>query len=133
MSAAAPLYSFSGRLECRRAAAGALGLTLVGRAAGELLQLAFKGAPPPDLPAVLEGGELTRVSPERYRLSSSGRSWEIAASALHVHCDVGAAFYAALPPRPVPWQKRMLWGLVLALAARPLGRRLLVRLRRALQ
>jgi hypothetical protein len=133
MSAAELLYTFSGRIECRRAASGPLGLTLSGPVGGEVVHLAFRGRPPPELPAELEGGELRRASPERYLLSSGGRAWEISAAAVHVHRDVGAAFYAAVPPRRVPWPKRLLLGLVLALAARPLGRRLLMRLRRALR
>ena len=39
-----------------------------------------------------------------------------------VHEDVGAAVYAAIPPRPVPLTKRIFWWLVLRLLGSRLGR-----------
>jgi len=133
MSIAELLYNFKGRVECRRST-GPLGLTLIGRTADPgVTWLAFQGPAPAELPASLEGALVQRSGAGEYRIASGGRSWTIAAGAIHAHRDVGAAFYAAVPPRPVPAAKRLTWRIVLALAGWPLGRRLLTRLRRALQ
>ncbi|MBU6378360.1 MAG: hypothetical protein KJS95_07475 [Gammaproteobacteria bacterium] len=43
-------------------------------------------------------------------------------SAKLVHEDVGAAVFAAIPPRRVPLAKRLLWWLVLRLLASRTGR-----------
>lgn len=37
------------------------------------------------------------------------------------HRDVTAEFYRAVPPRAVPWRKRLFWRAVLALAATPVA------------
>jgi hypothetical protein len=38
-----------------------------------------------------------------------------------VHEDVGAAVAAVIPPRPVPWRKRIFWAIVLRLLRSPRG------------
>jgi hypothetical protein len=38
------------------------------------------------------------------------------------HEDVRAAVAAAIPPRRVPWRKRLFWAAVLRLLASPRGR-----------
>jgi hypothetical protein len=38
-----------------------------------------------------------------------------------VHEDVGAAVAAVIPPRPVPWHKRLFWAVVLRLLRSPRG------------
>lgn len=48
-----------------------------------------------------------------------------------VHEDVGAAVYAAIPPRRVPLAKRLLWGGALRLLGSPPGRALIVVVRAA--
>jgi hypothetical protein len=48
---------------------------------------------------------------------------------VHMHRDVSPAFYAAVPPRRVPLFKRVLWTVGLAVAASPLGRYWLNRVR----
>lgn len=47
-----------------------------------------------------------------------------------VHEDVGAAVAAVIPPRRVPWRKRLFWAAVLLLLRSPRGRRLLAARRR---
>lgn len=39
-----------------------------------------------------------------------------------VHEDVRAAVAAVIPPRRVPWRKRLFWAVVLRLLAGPRGR-----------
>ena len=43
------------------------------------------------------------------------------------HRDVGVQFYRAVPPRPVPWRKRLFWRALLAFAATPVAALLLRR------
>jgi hypothetical protein len=49
---------------------------------------------------------------------------------VHLHRDLAAQFYRAIPPRPAPWAKRVFWRLVLGLAASRAGLALLRALRR---
>jgi hypothetical protein len=44
------------------------------------------------------------------------------------HEDVGAAVLAVIPPRAVPWKKRVLWRLVLWILRTAAGRRALAAL-----
>ena len=52
----------------------------------------------------------------QYRIGAGARSWQISAPAVHLHREIAAQIYRAIPPRPVPWAKRMFWRAVLALA-----------------
>ena len=121
---------FRGWISCRRDGEGPLGLILVGRTCQhrreESVQLAFSSAAPVDLPEALEDARVEFLGEGRHRIVSGDRSWTLH-GAVHVHREVAAAFYKALPPRPVPWMKRLFWRVMLALAANPLGRRLLLR------
>jgi hypothetical protein len=120
---------FPGWISCRLDGEGSLGLILVGRTADhpeEPVQLAFTGQHPSDIPEALDGATVTRLGPRRYQIASGARSWTIEGVA-HLHREVAVPFYRALPPRPVPWRKRLFWRVLLALAANPLGRRLLLR------
>ena len=122
---------FPGWISCRRDGEGPLGLILVGRTQDrpdEPVQLAFACSAPPDLPEALEDTTVERLGPHRYRVSSGDRSWTLDAVA-HLHREVATAFYRALPPRPVPFRKRLFWRVMLALAANPMSRRLLLRSR----
>lgn len=126
-TAAAGVIRFLGWSSCRRDGEGPLGLILVGRTADrpdEPVQLAFACPAPPDLPEALEDVAVEQLGPQRYRLVSGHRSWTLEGTA-HLHREVAATFYRALPPRPVPWRKRLFWRVMLRLAASPLGRRLL--------
>jgi hypothetical protein len=129
-----PLVVLRGRVECRREACGALGLTLLGRGdAPGLIRVSFAGPAPSGLPETLDGALVHRLSDAECSISSAGERWVLRAVSVHVHRDVGDAFYAAVPPRRARLSKRLIWGLVLAVAGRPLGRRMLARLRRARQ
>jgi hypothetical protein len=129
---AEPVASFRGAVRCLRGAAP-LGLTLIGETPeheGERTALAFSAAAPADFPAALEGAVIERVGPQQYRITSGPREWLIAATAVHQHRDVGERFYRAIPPRRVPFGKRLFWRVVLALAATRTGLALLRTLRR---
>ena len=126
------IVSFRGPVSCARGAAP-LGLTLTGEAPehpGERIALAFSGAAPGDFPQSLEGAVIERVSVNEYRIASAPREWLIAASAVHLHRDVAAPFYRAIPPRRLPLMKRLFFWVVPALAASRTGLALLRILRR---
>lgn len=126
------VVALRGTVRCRRDAAGPLGLVLAGRPADapeETTEVAFAAAGPPELPEVLEDVRIERLAGRSFRIESAGREWRLEARSVHVHRDASAAFFAAIPPRPAPLPKRLFWRLVLAAAARPLGRRLLLALR----
>jgi hypothetical protein len=126
----ARIIRFRGWISCRRDGEGPLGLILVGRATQhhreEAVQVAFSCPAPADLPDALEDARIEFLGGNRHRLTSGGRSWELDC-AVHIHREVAGAFYKALPPRVVPWRKRLFWRVMLALAANPLGRKLLLR------
>src|SRR5215469_15122540 len=136
-----PLESFRGAVTAARAVHAPLGLILIGTSAGsatqpgEPTQLAFSGAAPAALPAELRDVAVSQPEGSRYRLDGTNPGgergeWLLEARAAHLHHDVGAAFYRALPPRPVPWSRRLLWALLLRLAASRAGLSLLTALRR---
>ncbi len=82
-------------------------------------------------PGLADRGQ--RARPRRASLSHHFAVWRDAsceATSVHVHRDIGKAFYRAVPPRPVPFAKRMFWSLVLALAGSRTGKRVLASLRR---
>jgi hypothetical protein len=95
-----------------------------------LVNLAFAAVAPRDLPEVLEDAAVESVGAGRYRIWTEQREWILAATGCHLHRDVSVLFYRAVAPRIVPWSKRVFWRVVLALAARPSGKRLLLALRR---
>jgi hypothetical protein len=130
-SPAALVVAFKGRVHCRRDVSGPLGLTLVGCSAdrSETVWLAFHGEAPHDLPAVLESAAVQRLGTQEYSITTEDRRWTVVASRVHMHRDVSPAFYAAVPPRRVPLFKRVLWTVGLAVAASPLGRYWLNRVR----
>lgn len=128
-----PLVTFRGPVVVGRASAGALGLTLAGVAGegvGEPTALAFSGAGPADLPDELADLAVAAVGAARYGLANPSGEWQVDATAAHLHHDVSAEFYRALPPRPVPFAKRCLWAVVLTVAKSRPGLALLAALRR---
>jgi hypothetical protein len=128
-----PLTAFRGPVALERESAGALRLTLLGTAgdgAGEPTVLAFSGAAPAGLPAALAGLNVALAAGTRYRLASASGEWLVDATAAHLHHDVSADFYRALPPRRMPLTKRCLWAVVLTLAKSRPGLTLLAALRR---
>jgi hypothetical protein len=128
----ATVVHFTGAVSCTRTPAGPLGLTLTGRTAdrpGEELELAFAGTAPADLPAHLDGAVIERAGPGSYRIASGARSWTITARSVHLHRDVAQDFYRAIAPRPAPLSRRLLFGVMLALARSRAGMALLRALR----
>ena len=124
---------FSGTVTCGRSSRGPLGLTLTGRAAdppGDRVQVAFAGAAPADLPERLEDAVIGRGGPGEYRIASAARAWTIAARSVHVHREIADAFYRAIPPRPAPLGRRVLYGVMLRLAGSRAGMALIRALRR---
>jgi len=127
-----PLVSFRGAVRCRRAP-GPLGLTLIGATPerpGETTALAFSATAPDGFPEALEDAVVERLGANQYRIYSAPREWVIAATAVHLHREIAAQFYRAIPPRPVPPSRRWLWRIVLALAATRAGLAVLRALRR---
>ncbi len=127
-----PLVRFRGAVRCRRAP-GPLGLTLIGATPerpGETTALAFSAAAPAGFPDTLEDAVVERLGANQYRIYSPPREWLIAAAAVHLHREIAAQFYRAIPPRPVPPSRRWLWRIVLALAATRAGLAVLRALRR---
>lgn len=123
--------AFRGPVACRRDGGIRAGLTLIGASAdgpAETLILTFMGPAPEDLPGTLSAPSVVALDGQCYRIASPPRDWLLCASAMYMHRDAGAAFYRAIPPRPVPLTKRVFWRLVLALARRPAGRRVLTAL-----
>jgi len=125
------LATFRGEVHCERTVA-IPGLTLRGISAEpvEPTSLAFSGFPPTDLPDRLVDAQVEHLGGAQYRIAEHSRSWLITASAVHLHREVAAQFYHAIPPRRAPWAKRMFWRTVLALAASRVGLGLLRALRR---
>jgi hypothetical protein len=132
MDEAQRIVRFRGGVSCRREE-GPLGVTLVGRTIDrpdEVATLAFVAAAPHDLPEALEDATVERLDSDRYRIWSDRREWIIPATACHLHREVSTTFYRAISPRVAPWTKRLFWRVVLGLAKRPAGKRLLLKLRR---
>ena len=126
------LATFRGPVRCR-CAPDVPGLTLRGdtaEAPGEATALAFSAASPVQFPETLQDARVERLSPGHYRISSAMGEWLIDAPAVHLHREIAAQFYSAIPPRRAPWRKRLFWRVVLALAASRAGLALLRTLRR---
>jgi hypothetical protein len=125
------LASFRGAVQCERAP-GVPGLTLRGRSAdtAEPAALAFSGSAPAGLPDRLEDAVVEELDPTRYRIADRSGTWIVTASAAHLHREIAAAFYRAIPPRPAPWVRRVFFRAALALAASRAGLALLRALRR---
>jgi hypothetical protein len=127
------IATFHGAVSCRRDSTSPLGLTLIGWATDhpeEKVMLAFSGAAPDNFPEVLEHPTVERIDAGRYRISSPPREWLINATAVHLHREIATAFYRTVAPRAAPWHKLLFWRVVLAMAANPLGKRVLLALRR---
>jgi hypothetical protein len=127
------VVTFRGGVSCRGDSVGPLGLTLIGRTTDhpeENVSLAFSGRAPDTLPEVLEDPTVDRLDGRRYRIASGPRDWIIEATAVHLHREISASFYHAIPPRMAPWSKRLFYRLVLGLVGSSWGKRLLLALRR---
>ena len=124
------LAAFRGEVACSRTANA---LILRGAAAdsddGRLI-LTLISSSIPDIPDSLTAVILTAIDERHYRIAAESGDLVVEAVSLHIHRDIGKAFYRALPPRPVPLAKRIFWSLVLSLAASRTGKRLLSLARR---
>ncbi|GAC1459688.1 MAG: hypothetical protein PVSMB6_19430 [Steroidobacteraceae bacterium] len=127
-----PLVSFRGPVTVVRAGAGARGRTLAGGAGagGGPTGLACRGAAAASLPDALADLCAAAAGAARYRLNGPAGEWLVDATAVHLHHDVSAQFYRALPPRPVPFSQRCLWAVRRTLAKSRAGLALLAALRR---
>jgi len=132
MDEARRTIQFRGGVSCRRDE-GPLGLTLIGRTADrpdETATLAFAASAPDGLPEALEDVIVEQLEADRYRIRTHGREWSFSARSAHLHREVSTIFYRAITPRLVPWSKRLFWRVVLAMASSPVGKRVLLVLRR---
>jgi hypothetical protein len=126
------LARFRGTVRTARTS-GVLGLTLSGQTLEhpqDVTQLAFSGPSPADLPATIDAAVVHSLGDHQYQIESGAARWALTARAVHVHRDIAARFYRAIPPRPVPFMKRLFWRMVLALAATRGGLAVLRTLRR---
>jgi hypothetical protein len=132
------LATFLGEVRCERSAP-ARALILSGMTAesrGEATSLILSGLARPEGPDRLEG--LDRLEDavvehgggQQYGIRCVTGEWLVEATAVHLHREIAAAFYRAIPPRPAPWRKRLFWRAVLALAANRPGLAALRMLRR---
>src|ERR1700720_2564489 len=132
MDEARRIVRFRGGVSCRRDD-GPLGLTLIGRTTDrpdETATLAFAASAPAGLPEALEDATVEQLDAGRYRIWTGRREWIFPARSAHLHREVSTTFYRAITPRLVPWSTRLFWRVVLAMAASPVGKRLLLVLRR---
>jgi hypothetical protein len=104
---------------------GAAGITLLGRireSGSTPAQLSLLGAAGVTLPTTLDDVTVEAQSPPGVVLRIACSTWQL-------HRDVGVRFYAAVPPRPTPWTRRLTWRVLLGAAATAPGRWLLSRQR----
>lgn len=117
------LATFRGAVSCMRAR-DVPGLTLTGNTAeapGEPSALAFSTAAPAGLPATLQDAVVERLADGRYRIGTASGEWLLPPAAAHLHREIAAPFYQAIPPRPAPWTRRVFFRVVLTLAGSRAG------------
>jgi hypothetical protein len=115
---------------------GPAGITLLGRIVepdGRTTpaQLSLICTERPELPARLQALTVEKTPAAEVVLRSGAHEWRPHCNTWQLHRDVGAAFYAAIPPRRTPWTRRLSWRLLLGSAATAPGHWLLSRRRRA--
>lgn len=124
------VIAYRGAVQIRRDTVGPLNLTLIGKAddgTGETTYLAFANATPLDMPAYVQDVVVHRIGAQSYHVITPNAQWTLDARSMHLHRDVAAGFYEAVPPRGAPLWKRLFWRVVLWLAATSVGRVLLAR------
>jgi hypothetical protein len=124
------LAAFRGTVNCRRTAEALILSGPAADSADDRLILTLVSPSIPAIPESLTAVILTAAGEHRYRISSGSGDLVVEARSLHVHRDIGTAFYRAVPPRPVPLRKRAFWSLVLWLAGSRTGKQILASLRR---
>jgi hypothetical protein len=110
-----------------------LTLTLSGMSAAspsEETAFTFSAAVPVECAGTLEDAVVEHLEGAHYRIRSGAREWPVEATAVHLHREIAARFYHAIPPRRAPWSKRLFWRAVLVLAASSTGLAALKVLRR---
>jgi hypothetical protein len=109
---------------------GPAGITLLGRiqeSGSTPAQLSLIGTQAVTLPADLVEVTVEDGVSAAVLLRSGSREWRIPCRTWQLHRDVGVAFYAAIPPRPTPWSRRLSWRVLLGIAATAPGRWLLAK------
>lgn len=126
------LATFRGTVRCGRSEPrGALTLSgMTEEGGGEETSLILCAAAPLECPDALEDAVVEYLGARQYRIRCGTREWLVEAAAVHLHREIAASFYRAIPPRPAPWRKRLFWRIVLALAASGPGLAALKLLRR---
>jgi hypothetical protein len=123
------IVCFEGPVSCVTGP-GAAGITLLGRikeSGSTPAQLSLLGTAGVKLPATLDDVTVEAQSAPGILLRAGAREWRIACRTWQLHRDVGMGFYAAIPPRPTPWTRRLTWRVLLGTAATAPGRWLLSR------
>jgi hypothetical protein len=124
-----PLAAFRGPVVCHRTGNALILRGDAADCADEVLILTLIAPARADPPERLTAAVVTRLDEQRYRIAAQSGAWIVAATSCHLHRDIGGAFYRAIPARPAPLAKRLLWRLVMALAGSRAGKRLLLALR----
>ena len=135
MNAPPQIIRFNGPVKCV-AGPGRAGITLIGHVvepdgASTPAQLAVNCLEPAQLPPTLHDVTFEALTAQDMLLRSAAREWRLRATAWQLHRDVGAMFYAAVPPRRTPWSRSLTWSVLLGIAAIAPGRWLLARLARS--
>ena len=124
------LAAFRGTVTCSRTAGSLILSGAAADSADDRLIVTLVSPSIADIHGPLTAVILTAAGEHRYRISSGSGDLIVEATSLHVHRDIGRAFYRAVPPRPVPLTKRLFWSLVLWLAGSRTGKQILASLRR---
>jgi hypothetical protein len=111
---------------------GPAGVTLLGNiaepdASSTAAQLSLSCLESLQLPPVLNDVSVEALAAQEIVLRSGAREWRVRCTTWQLHRDVGATFYAAIPPRQMPWSRRVAWRVMLGFAALAPGRWLLAR------
>jgi len=111
---------------------GRTGITLLGilaepAGAATAVQLSLSCIAAPELPQPLNDVTVEALTAQDVLLRGGAREWRLPCTTWQLHRDVGAMFYAAIPPRRTPWSRRATWRVLLGIAATAPGRWLLAR------
>lgn len=126
----APVAAFRGPVACRREANALILTGAAADSADDILIVTFIRPETGELPDSLAAATIGAIDEHHYRIVAGSWDRTLAAASVHVHRDIGGAFYRAVPPRPTPFKKRLFWRGMLALASTGAGKRLLLLLRR---